>query len=104
MRGGRERAVTTKHSHSIIPSTCFRCVYFLIKSRKLPQRKKMTINHPEPSSAKGRARERERESEVRERDTPRDPRQTEGAVLSNTFNAWIYHEKEKKNTDIKKEA
>jgi len=24
----------------IIPLACFRCVYFLIKSRKLPQRKK----------------------------------------------------------------
>lgn len=46
----------------------FRCVYFLIKSRKLPQRKKMTINHPEPSSAKGRARERERERVGSERE------------------------------------
>lgn len=94
-QGRRESAVTTKQSHYSLDVFSV-CVFFNQKPQ-IAATQKMTINHPDSSREKGK----EREIEIKEdsRDTQRAERtrsqtqsQTEGAVLSNTFNAWIYHD------------
>lgn len=91
--GGRESAVTTKQSHYSLDVFSV-CVFFNQKPQ-IAATQKMTINHPDSSREKGKEREIKEDS----RDTQRAERtrsqtqsQTKGAVLSNTFNAWIYHD------------
>lgn len=102
--GRRESAVTTKQSHYSLDVFSV-CVFFNQKPQ-IAATQKMTINHPDSSREKGKESERERKiAETPSELSGPDPRQTEGAVLSNTFNAWIYHDDdEEKKADIKKEA
>lgn len=103
--GRRESAVTTKQSHYSLDVFSV-CVFFNQKPQ-IAATQKMTINHPDSSREKGKESERERERRITE--TPSelsgpDPRQTEGAVLSNTFNAWIYHDDDEKKSGYQKRS